>query len=148
MEILQLQYVILCKIAVGKQGEGKDNGEIEDTSAGHQALLMLLLTEQSCSGKVSAVGLSAPCLIPSAQQLASAHQWEAQPHLGGTCWQGLVMPWPGHHQNSLQGGKVSRCLHSSAAWGGLELGKQSKKGGVFFKKEKKDYYLICKQAHL
>lgn len=34
MEILQLQYVILCKIAVRRQGEGKDNGEIGDTSAG------------------------------------------------------------------------------------------------------------------
>lgn len=55
---------ILCKIAVGKQGEGKDNGEIGDTSAGHQALLMLLLTEQSCSGKVTAEGLPDPCLVP------------------------------------------------------------------------------------
>lgn len=121
---------------MGKQGEGKDNGEIGDTSAGRQALLMLLLTEQSCSGKVSAVGLPAPCLIPLTQQLAPAHPWEAQPHLGGTCWQGLMMPWPGHHQNSLQGGKVSKCSHSSVAWGRLELGEQSKKGGVFLKKEK------------
>jgi len=50
VEILQLECA-LCKIAVGKQGEEKDNGEIGDTSAGWQASLTLLLTEWSRSGK-------------------------------------------------------------------------------------------------
>lgn len=44
-EILQLEYATLCKIAVGKQGEEKDDGEIRDTSAGRCASLTLLLTE-------------------------------------------------------------------------------------------------------
>lgn len=122
-----------------------------DTSAGHQALLMLLLTQQSCSGKADTVVFLAPCLGPSTSLLAPAHQGAAQPRLGGTCWQGL---WPGSGpppKKGLQGAKGLGCFHSPVAWWGPELGVHSKEGGFFPKRKKKKREknnLICKQAHL